>query len=305
MDRKHIFSALLVVLIWGFNFIAIKYVFAEMSPSLFVLVRLAMTVVPFIFFLPRPNVSIQMLLWLSLFQWMLHFSLLFSGIHTGISCGVSALLVQSQVFFTMFMTAVYFKTRPSSMQLVGVLVSFAGLVLLTTQGDLSSNWLGVFLLTGASLAVSVTNIIYRSVPKEVNVTSLMVWSSAFAVPQALAFSLYVDGWEKMYVQLSETSLTGWTAIAYTVYISALIGIATWCKLMQRGDPIKVVPFSLLVPVVAMGAGGLILNETITWMDIMAGSIVLIGLIINQVSITKKTVVIPVEVNEDVPLKKVA
>jgi len=305
MTARHTLSALLVALVWGFNFVAMKTAFIEIPPFLFLFIRLAVTVFPLILFLPRPKISFYLLFWISIFQWTLHFALLFSGMYLGLSGGITSLLIQSQVLFTILLTCVYFKSKPTTIQVIGLTVSFSGLILLTTQGDCSANWMGILLILGAAVAVSISNILYREAPKDVNMPSLIVWSSALAIPQALILTFLLEGWEVIQDSLMIISLDSIIAIIYTVFVSTMIGIVTWCKLMQRSDPIKIVPFMLLVPIIAMSSGYLMMDEMIGWFDLGASAIIISGLLINQLSSLKRAKVVKLETVEDVPLKKAA
>lgn len=302
MTIKHTFAALVVVLVWGLNFVAMKTAFVEIPPFLFLVLRLLVTVFPLILFMPKPKVSFYLMFWISMFQWTLHFALLFSGMYLGLSAGITALLLQCQVIFTILLTSIYFKNKPSSWQVCGVTISFCGLILLTTQGDCSSNWLGILLICGAAVAVSVTNLLFRATPKDVNMASLIVWSSALALPQTAILAFAMEGGEAITASIMGISWISVVAIAYTVFLSTMVGIVTWGKLMQNADPLKVVPFSLLVPIVAMVSGWLILEEELAWLDIIASVIIISGLLVNQFSSLRQAKVVKME---EVPFKKAA
>lgn len=305
MSKHHVLSALMVAVVWGFNFIAMKTIFVEVPPFLFLVLRLALTAFPLILFYPRPELPFSLLLWISVFQWTLHFALLFSGMYLGLSGGVTSLIIQSQVIFTILLTCMYYKSRPSLFQVAGLSLSFAGLVFLTTQGNCSSNVLGILLVLCASLAVSISNILYRSVPEGVNIPSLIIWSSALALPQALVLSLVLEGSDVMRSSIVNLGWQSGLALIYTVFISTMIGTVAWCRLMQTADTIKIVPFMLLVPVLALTSGWLFMEEIITWLEIAASVIIICGLLVNQLASARSAQVVTLQNNEEVSLKKAA
>ena len=88
-------------------------------------------------------------------------------------------------------------------------------------------------------------------------------------------------------------------------LSTMVGIVTWGKLMQSSDSIKALPFTLLVPVVALSSGHYILGETVSWVDILASVIIISGLLVNQISSIRKAKVIKLDAVEEQPLKKAA
>lgn len=305
MTNRDIISALIVVLVWGLNFIAMKVALVDVPPFLFLVLRILFTVLPLILFLPRPNISLNWMLKISFFQWILNFAFLFTGMYMGLSAGVSALIIQSQVIFTIVLSCIYYKSKPSLLQIVGLTVSFSGLILLTTHGDCSANIMGILLLCGSALSLSISNILYKSLPKDVHMPSLIVWSSLVALPQAMILLFITEGWADSFVALASISWSSVASIAYTVFISTMIGVVTWGRLMQSSDPIRIVPFTLLIPVVAMTSGYLMLGEEITWFDVTASVIIISGLLVNQLSSLKRAKVVKLETTHKKPLKKAA
>jgi len=213
--------------------------------------------------------------------------------------------MQCHVIFTIIMTVIYFKVKPTALQMLGLAVSFSGLVLLTTHGDCSANWLGILLVIAGAFAVAVSNILYKTLPKNVNMPSMIVWSSAFAVPQAAVLSLSLEGWDAITASLTSITMPTIIAILYTVFISTMVGIVTWAKLMQSPESVKALPFTLLVPVVALTAGHYMMAEQVGWLDIIASAIIISGLLINQISSIRKAKVVVLESEEQEPMKKAA
>jgi O-acetylserine/cysteine efflux transporter len=305
MITKHILGALVVAFVWGLNFVAMKTAFVEIPPFLFLVLRLVVTVFPLILFVPRPKVAFSLLFWISVCQWILHFSFLFSGMYTGLSAGITALLLQSQVIFTILLTCYFYKSRPSAWQIIGLTVSFSGLILLTTHGNCSANWIGVLLICGAAITVSVTNLLFKAVPKDVSMAPIIIWSSALAIPQAIIMAFFFEGWDLMQASLMGITWNSIFALAYTVYISTMVGVVTWARLMQQADPLKVVPFTLLAPVIAMSSGYLLLSENLTWIDVIASIVIISGLLVNQLSALKRAKIVKLKTEVNTPLKKAA
>src|SRR5438270_2248258 len=92
--------ALLVVAVWGTNFVVIKIGLRELPPFLFAALRFLFSALPFVFFLRRPRVPWR---WLAIYGLLLgagQFGLLFWAMRADISPGLASLVVQMQVFFT-------------------------------------------------------------------------------------------------------------------------------------------------------------------------------------------------------------
>ena len=294
----------MVMVVWGLNFVAIKLALDEIPPFLLLTFRFLGTVFPFIFFIPRPKVPVMSLLWITLFQWVLHFALLFSGMYAGINAGIGSLISQSQIIFTILLSCLFFRFRPSLHQKLGIIVSFIGLVMFSTQGDCSANFLGFALIIGAALSASVANILYRQVG-QVNMLSLIVWTSAIALSPMFALSYILEGWSVIQQACYNMSWISISSLGYTALISTFIGIVTWARLMNQCDPGKVVPFTLLVPVVGMSAGYCFLEEVLTPIDLIASTIIIAGLLINQLPLSKSASVVVLENEQEEELIRAA
>ncbi|MEI8301267.1 MAG: EamA family transporter, partial [Chlamydiota bacterium] len=84
MQFLHLALAILVVVIWGFNFVVIQIGLQEIPPLLLCFSRFFLTSIPAIFFVKRPQIPFKMLLLYGLTMFVLPFSLLFIGMHAGL-----------------------------------------------------------------------------------------------------------------------------------------------------------------------------------------------------------------------------
>lgn len=102
MPFAHLLLALLVVFVWGINFIFVKLSLEEFSPLLLCAVRFLLASVPAVFFIKPPAVPFKIIAGYGLIMFALQFALLFIGLRVGMTPGVASLLMQVQVFFSMF-----------------------------------------------------------------------------------------------------------------------------------------------------------------------------------------------------------
>lgn len=79
MSRRDALIAVIVVLIWGGNFVAIDKGLATLPSLLFVAARFLLTALPAVFFLPRPAVGWQNVVALGMLMCVGQFGLLSSG----------------------------------------------------------------------------------------------------------------------------------------------------------------------------------------------------------------------------------
>src|SRR4051812_4335303 len=115
----HAALALLVVAIWGTNFVAIKIGLRDFPPFFFALLRFLFCAVPFVFFIKRPAVPVK---WLAAYGMLLgagQFGLLYLAMRADISPGMASLVIQTQVIFTIALSVLLFHERIGRVALFG------------------------------------------------------------------------------------------------------------------------------------------------------------------------------------------
>ena len=126
MSPRDTLLALAIVVVWGVNFLAIKWGVAEVPPLLLTALRYVVATEPAIFFVRRPQVSLTILITYGIFIGVGQFGFLFTAIHLGMPAGLASLVLQLQSFFTIGLAVLFLGERPCGAQLLGALVAFGG-----------------------------------------------------------------------------------------------------------------------------------------------------------------------------------
>lgn len=279
MPITHLLLALLVVIIWGVNFVFVKFGLDEISPLLLCAVRFILASVPAIFFIKRPSTSFKIVASYGLVMFALQFSLLFMGMYFGMSPGMTSLIMQVQVFFSMFFAAILLGERPRSWQLIGALVAFSGVGLVALHCDKNISLLGFLFILAAAATWGIGNLITKQA-KDINIISLVVWGSFVASFPMLIFSLIFEGPKNIIYSYHHLSWLGFASVLYIVYASTWVGYGVWNWLVSRYPVGVIVPFTLLVPIVGILSSILILNEPFQIWQLFAAILVMAGLCIN-------------------------
>ncbi len=96
----------------------------------------------------------------------------------------------------------------------------------------------------------------------------------------LAVSLLTEGAAADWAALAHPSwlLAGTTA--FSSYGATLLGYGLWSVLLSRYPTSSVAPFSLLVPVVGIGASATLLGEPLSPLEIIGSAVIFAGLLVN-------------------------
>jgi O-acetylserine/cysteine efflux transporter len=279
MSFIQVVCAVLVPLLWGYQFVAIKVGVVEFPPLFFLGLRflaIALLLIPFV---SRPTrQEFGPVAVISVFLGGLNFGLFYVGLGLG-SGSMSAIAYQLATPFTVLLAWPLLAERPSLITSAGVLLAFTGVVVLAAGPGLSANALPILLVVGAAFAFAVANILTKR-HGPFDPLMLIAWTSLFTVPQVMLMSLVLE--HGQFATLVTADQRGWLALAYTVVIGGIVGFGLWFWLIARCSMARVAPFGLLLPVFALISSVLFLGDRMTPTLTIGALLAISGVAITQV-----------------------
>lgn len=276
MRIQDILLALLVMLLWGFNFAVAKLALAEFPPILLAALRFALVALVLLPFCRRPP-RMRPILELAATLGVLHFPMVFSGL-ARLDASTSAIVLQLQVPLGVIMAAVILGERLSWRHGLGMLIAFAGVALIAGAPRLEANRVGLLFLLTAATAWGLSTVQLKKLGP-IDPFTLNGWLGLFIAVELLVISLAVEGSPLPYI--ANAGWRGWTGILYTSLISTIVAFGLWAYLVSRYSVGQTMPFMLTVPLFAI-IGGIALNHDRITPDIVDGgflTIVGVGLIV--------------------------
>jgi O-acetylserine/cysteine efflux transporter len=278
MPISHVILALVVVAVWGTNFVVIKVALEELPPLLFACLRFSLAFLPAAFFLRRPDVPWRILAGYGLAIGVGQFGLLFIAMERDITPGLASVVVQMQVFFTIGLFMWRAGERLRGFQILALLLGLSGIAVIAFNTDAATTPLGIALTLGAALSWAFGNLAGRAAGG-VNMLAFVVWSSLFAVPPLLLLSLGLEGWPQISASVASASAGAWAAVAWQAAGNSLFGYGIWAWLHQRHAAAQVSPMALLVPLFGIGASVILLGEPFPLWKAAAAALIVAGLAI--------------------------
>lgn len=279
MPITHQLLALFVTLIWGTNFVFIDIGLAQLPPFVFASLRFALVALPLVFFLPRPKVPWRYLVAYGVLIGFGQFGLLFWVMQSHMSPGLASLVIQVQAVFTIVLALLFFKEKVNLAQVVALVVSFAGILLIAMQGHIDASLIGLAVILVAAISWAVGNLVVKQCGK-VEIIAFLAWSSLFAVPPLALMSYYYEGPALIISSVSMATWQAWAIVLWQTLGNTLIGYGLWNFLLQRHSAALVAPWALLVPVFGMAASSVFLGESMPWWKFVAAVLIIAGLLIN-------------------------
>jgi O-acetylserine/cysteine efflux transporter len=278
MPIRHVLLALLVVAIWGFNFVVIKLSVEALPPVLAAALRFCAAALPAVFFIRPPKAKWWLVVGFGLAFGLALYGFLNLSIAWGMSAGLSSLVLQTQAFFTMVLAFLLLGERPHRFQVIGALVAFGGIGVIAIERMAATALLPLGMTLLAALSWGLANVLTKKAGR-VNALAFTVWGALVAPVPLLALSLLVEGQEAVWHALAGFGWQEAGLIAFLAYPATLLGGGIWSWLLGRHPASVVAPFTLLVPITGLLSGYLVLGETITTVEIAGGLLVIAGLVV--------------------------
>jgi len=276
---RDLLLALLVVVLWGVNFVVIKVGLRGVSPFVLGGLRFLLASFPALLFLPRPRVPFRLYLGFALASFLGQFSLLFWALKVGMPSGLASLVLQSQVFFTVVLAGIFLDERPRRLQLGGMVVAAAGLAWIGLSGSGAFPLSGFLLTLCAAASWAAGNLASRALSRHgpVNGLGFVVWAGLLPIVPFFALAWIFEGREVVAASFRALGPASWASVAYLAWAATLTGYGLWNRLLSRYPAAQVTRFTLLVPVVGLFSGALFLGERLTGDQLWGSGLVVAGL----------------------------
>ena len=279
MAPKDLLLALIVIVVWGLNFVVIKVGLDGLPPMLLGGLRFALVALPAVFLIRRPQLPLRWLIAYGATISLGQFAFLFEAMAHGMPPGLASLVLQAQAFFTLFFAAAFLGEKLRAASLVGLLVAAGGLALIGLDSSRPTPLLAVLLTLCAASMWAMGNIITRRFGK-IDLVALVIWGALIPPIPFFALSLWLEGPALIEQSLRNISLHSLLSLCYLAFVATLLGYSLWGTLLSRYPAGKVAPFSLLVPVIGLASSALLLGERLGPLQWLGGALVMSGLAIN-------------------------
>jgi len=266
---RDLLAALAVVVIWGFNFVGMKWSLREFTPFQLGALRYGFAALPLVFFVRPPALRWTWVVAAGVTQFA-QFALLFLALGLGMTAALASVLMQTQLFFTVLLGVLLLGERLSGPLRLALVVATLGLCCFAlnlasgpVEGGITALSLLLNLLSASMWAAS--NVVARKAQTSrpgYDPVQLVVWMSLIPIAPFLALSWCFDPVEAR-AAWRNASPGAWLGGAYLGWFATIVAYSLWTWLLKRHPANRVAPFSLGVPVIGLLAGMLLLGESVS------------------------------------------
>ena len=289
-QKKTYLALILITILWGNSFIAIKHAVQFLTPMELTILRFIPVAVAFAaLLLPTRRASLwamikkdwPILIFLGLTGAVGYNIFLMTG-EQRIAAGTASLIVPSLNPVLIFILSIIFlKERPTLKKVTGLILASIGLYIIVRYASgeriVLSYLFYLFITLLAPLCFATYTILGK--PLVARYPPLQVTGGAM-MAAVIPLLFLIDG--NLVAKLPTLPATVWLSIAFLSFLCTVFAFVVWFWALQKMEASRVGSFTYLVPLFGVSFSQVILGEAITPALVIGGAILLSGVyIINR------------------------
>jgi len=262
---------LILSVIWGLAFVAIKRAEFELSPENLTLLRWIIASASFLVLAPiigKPNKPIQKnhvprILLVSFASVVgYHFTLNYA--ETIVSAGLAGLLISFGPIFIALLSTIFLKEKISGLLILALVLALAGTFVLSIGADLTFRQItGPIAMIIAAFMYSVYSVGSKPLVKEYGALPTAVWLAVIGT--VFTFPLFSSNFV---AQILTLSTIGWLSVIYLAILSTVIANMILYTLIGEHAVSRLSVQLYLVPLVSLIGGIVLLGESLSVLTII-------------------------------------
>ena len=273
MKTRDIFIALLVPVVLGFGFVIAKPAMQYFPPYLLMGMRFTIPALILVWWFPLPKGLYFDLFKVSLIGSTLQYGLTYTGLNI-IDASSAILLVQLEVPFGIIIAFFLLKEIPTIKNIVGLVIAFIGVFILTGAPNLEGKYIGVMLTVSGAFTWALGAVMAKPLSKKIGAFALMTWLCVFSGPMLILVSLLFDGNPMQYILYA--NLNSWLTVIFLGFFMQPVGYAAWYYVLKKYPVNKVMPVLLILPVTGLVTSIFLLGEDPPKQVFLGGLVIISG-----------------------------
>lgn len=273
MSFRDILIAISVPILLGFGFVIAKPAMQHFPPYLLMGLRFTIPALILVWWFPMPKGLFLDLFKVSFIGSTLQYGLTYNGLNI-IDASSAVLLVQLEVPFGILIAFFLLKEIPRIKNLIGLVIAFIGVFILTGAPNLEGKYFGVLLTLSGAFTWSLGAVMAKPLSKKIGAFALMTWLCVFSGPLLILISIIVNGNPIQYIL--SANFYSWITVIYLGFIMQPIAYGAWYYVLRRYPVNKIMPVLLLLPVTGLLTAIFLLGEEPAKQVFLGGAIILFG-----------------------------
>ena len=273
MNFRDILIAISVPVLLGFGFVIAKPAMEYFPPYLLMGMRFTIPALVLVWWFPIPKGLFLDLFKVSFVGSTLQYGLTYNGLSI-IDASSAVLLVQLEVPFGILIAFFLLKEIPSIKNIIGLVIAFFGVFILTGAPNLEGKYFGVLLTLSGAFTWSLGAVMAKPLSKKIGAFALMTWLCVFSGPMLILISAIFNGNPIQYIL--SANFYSWLTLIYLGFFMQPVAYGAWYYVLRKYPVNKVMPVLLLLPMTGLITSIFLLGEDPPKQVFLGGTIIVFG-----------------------------
>lgn len=188
----------------------------------------------------------------------------------------ASLLINTSVFFIMFLSAIFLGEKLNGWKMVGAIVGFAGVAILVSHGslsfDLRGHALGDIMIIACALLWAVYSIYGKKIASKYHPLTVLNYVFVMGTVGFIPFYLLTP-----HLPITSIPMDAMASIMFLALFCSIIAYLVYNVALEKMDASRVAVYIYFVPLSTIALAWLILGETLKPATIGGGLMVLLGM----------------------------
>jgi len=273
LSFRDILIAISVPVLLGFGFVIAKPAMEYFPPYLLMGMRFTIPALILVWWFPIPKGLFLDLFKVSFIGNTLQYGLTYNGLNI-IDASSAVLLVQLEVPFGILIAFFLLKEIPSIKNIIGLVIAFFGVFILTGAPNLEGKYFGVLLTLSGAFTWSLGAVMAKPLSKKIGAFALMTWLAVFSGPMLILISVIVNGNPIQYILFA--NFNSWLTVLYLGFFMQPAAYGAWYYVLSKYPVNKVMPVLLLLPITGLITAIFLLGEDPPKQVFLGGTVIVFG-----------------------------
>jgi len=273
LSFRDILIAISVPILLGFGFVIAKPAMEYFPPYLLMGMRFTIPALILVWWFPIPKGLFLDLFKVSFIGNTLQYGLTYNGLNI-IDASSAVLLIQLEVPFGILIAFFLLKEIPSIKNIIGLVIAFFGVFILTGAPNLEGKYFGVLLTLSGAFTWSLGAVMAKPLSKKIGAFALMTWLAVFSGPMLILISAIVNGNPIQYILFA--NFNSWLTVLYLGFFMQPVAYGAWYYALSKYPVNKVMPVLLLLPITGLITAIFLLGEDPPKQVFLGGTVIVLG-----------------------------
>ena len=273
MSFRDVLIAISVPILLGFGFVIAKPAMEYSPPYLLMGMRFTIPALILVWWFPIPKGLFLDLFKVSFIGNTLQYGLTYNGLNI-IDASSAVLLIQLEVPFGILIAFFLLKEIPSIKNIIGLVIAFFGVFILTGAPNLEGKYFGVLLTLSGAFTWSLGAVMAKPLSKKIGAFALMTWLAVFSGPMLILISAIVNGNPIQYILIA--NFNSWLTVLYLGFFMQPAAYGAWYYVLSKYPVNKVMPVLLLLPITGLITAIFLVGEDPPKQVFLGGTVIVIG-----------------------------